>query len=543
MHGGPFSYQWINTNPFPKIAEQMYLASQYGATRIWIANVGDLKPLELPIEFFLRMGWNPTAMTGDGVARYTRRWAERDFGPDHANEIADLVERYTKYNGWRKPEIVRPDTYSLINYSEADRVEASWRDVAARAEALNRELPPEQRDAFYELVLHPAKASAIVNEMNIAAGRNQLYARQGRASTAALADRVRQLFRMDREMSDYYNHQLAGGKWNHLMDQTHLGEYEWEPPVADMMPAVSEINPRTDYNYGVAIDGSPFSWPEHFGEAVLPPFDSLQPKSAFIDVFAMGTPLQNVSIAAPQPWISITPEDSILPDRRYRISIDWAKLTGGDWPGTITIKDRSQTVEVKVMAHKATEEQRALATGRFASLEGPIAIGAACTTNRTEVDGAHWATLPGYGRGNSAVEIYPATAKSVLPPQNAPQLKYPLYLPRRGFYEVTLVLGPVMDFISNRGMRIAVSMDDEPPQVLDIFANRAAESFLGRVWANQVTRDNVRYLRSSHEISSAGAHTLTISMVDPNIAIEKIIVHDRPLPPSYFGPPEIERVR
>ncbi len=115
--------------------------------------------------------------------------------------------------------------------------------MAERAGKLYAVLPAEQRDAFYQLVLHPAKASALVAEMNITAGRNQLFARQGRASTNALAARVRELFRQDRAMSDTYNHELAGGKWDHLMDQTHLGQFSWEPPVVDAMPAVTEVMP------------------------------------------------------------------------------------------------------------------------------------------------------------------------------------------------------------------------------------------------------------------------------------------------------------
>jgi len=85
MHGGPFSYQWLNSSPLPKVQEQMNLACEYGATRIWLANVGDLKPLEIPLEFFIRMGWNPAAMTKDVVADYQRRWAEREFGREHAD--------------------------------------------------------------------------------------------------------------------------------------------------------------------------------------------------------------------------------------------------------------------------------------------------------------------------------------------------------------------------------------------------------------------------------------------------------------------------
>jgi len=162
MHGGPYAYQWINTNNFPKIWEQMNLAYRYGATRIWIVNVGDLKPLELPIEFFMRLAWNPEAWPKEQITEYTRRWAERDFGPEHAAEIADIVATYMKYNGWRKPEVITPQTFSLTHYREAERVVAAWQEVTAKAEKLYALLPAEQRDAFFQLVLHPTKASAIV---------------------------------------------------------------------------------------------------------------------------------------------------------------------------------------------------------------------------------------------------------------------------------------------------------------------------------------------------------------------------------------------
>ncbi len=125
MNGGPFSYKWINSNPLPKIWEQMNLAHEYGANQIWIANVGDLKPLEIPIEFFLRMAWDPDAVSKDKIAEYQRRWAEREFGKEHAAEIADIVAKYAKYNGWRKPELVTPETFSITNYREAERVSGS----------------------------------------------------------------------------------------------------------------------------------------------------------------------------------------------------------------------------------------------------------------------------------------------------------------------------------------------------------------------------------------------------------------------------------
>jgi len=543
MHGGPFSYQWINTNPLPKIAEQMNLAYAYGADRVWIVNVGDLKPLELPIEFFLRMAWNPAALTKDKIADYTRRWAARDFGPAHAEEIAGLVARYAKYNGWRKPELLAPETFSLVNYDEAEGVEATWRELAERAESLYALLPAAQRDAFYQLVLYPVKASAVVAQMNIAAGRNHLFARQGRASTNAEAERVRALFRQDQALSDYYNHQLAGGKWNHLMDQAHLGEFSWEPPRVNAMPAVAEVLPAPHDHFGVAIEGDINAWPGHFGAAALPVFDSFNPRRSYLEIFAEGTQPIEYAVSAGQPWIVLTKDPAPRSDQRYWVEIDWPNAPVGFSTGTVTVVGQHEQVSVQVPLRKATEEQALAVRGRFASLEGPVAMGASAATRNSAVGGVGWAEVPDYGRVAAGMAIYPVTASSVLPPNPAPTLEYPLYLPRSGTFEVTLVLGPVMDFVPDRGMRIGVALDDEAPQVLDIFADRAAEGFLGENWSVHVARDNARFLRSSHKVSMAGPHVLKISMVDPGIVLQKIIVHDRRLPESYFGPLESSLVK
>ena len=131
----------------------MNLAYEYGADRIWIVNVGDLKPMEFPIEFFLTFAWDPHRWPKETIAEYTRMWAEREFGPEHATEIAHIVSQYTKLNGRRKPELLEPDTFSQVNYQEADRVLAEWQSLVDEAETIYASLPPNMRDAFYELVL------------------------------------------------------------------------------------------------------------------------------------------------------------------------------------------------------------------------------------------------------------------------------------------------------------------------------------------------------------------------------------------------------
>src|SRR5439155_13373879 len=218
--GGPRNYKWLNTVPLPKIWEQMSLAWHYGADRLWIVNVGDIKPEEVPLEFFLTLAWDHEGWPQDRLGEYLRRWAEREFGQKYAGDIADIVAKYAKYNGRRKPELLEPGTFSLENYDEADRVLREWKAITERAEEIYAKMPDESRDAFFQLVLYPTKASAIVNELYVAVAKNRFYRDRGDARANEFAKRVRELFQQDAELADYFNHKLAGGKWNHMMDQT-----------------------------------------------------------------------------------------------------------------------------------------------------------------------------------------------------------------------------------------------------------------------------------------------------------------------------------
>jgi hypothetical protein len=234
--GGPRNYKWLNTNPLPRIWEQMHLAHAYGANQIWVVNVGDLKPMELPISFFLDYAWNPDAIPADGVAAYTRRWASQQFGPAHAADIADILAKYAKYNARRKPELLDANTYSLAT-GEWATVVAEYNALATRAQAINQQLPAAVRDAYFELVLHPVLACANLNDLYYTMALNREAAKTSQPTTNALAEKARALFARDAELSKRYN-TLAGGKWNHMMDQTHIGYTIWQQPDADKMPEV-----------------------------------------------------------------------------------------------------------------------------------------------------------------------------------------------------------------------------------------------------------------------------------------------------------------
>lgn len=119
----------------------------------------------------MRYAWNPDAIPANKVWDYMVNWAAGIFGERYAEEIADIVSKYSKYNLWRKPEVQATTVFSVVNHLEADRVISLWRDVATKAEALRDKIAPEAQDAYYQLVLYPAKASAGVAEIYLAAAK------------------------------------------------------------------------------------------------------------------------------------------------------------------------------------------------------------------------------------------------------------------------------------------------------------------------------------------------------------------------------------
>ena len=329
-HGGPRSYQWLNTSPLNKIWEQMSLAKQYGDDRIWIVNVGHFKGYELPTEFFLSLGWNRARWQGDKVNEYTRQWAEREFGAPSASEAAAIVDAYTNYNARRKPELLEPGTYSLVNYREAERVVEDYNALAARADALYAKIPAARRDAFFQLVLFPTKASANLNAMYLAAGKNALYASQGRASANSWAAKVKTLFDADAALTKQWD-ALNGGKWEHFMDQPHIGYDSWRDPPANTLAAIklASVQAPAEASLGVATDG---------GSPTLPAFDSLNRQRSYIDVFNKGREPFDFTATASAPWIALSQSKGRVEDEtRVWVTIDWDKAPAGVNQGSIKI--------------------------------------------------------------------------------------------------------------------------------------------------------------------------------------------------------------
>lgn len=243
--GGPRNYKWLNTNPLPRIWEQMHLAYEHHVKDIWIVNVGDIKPMELPISFFLDYAWNPDKIDANDVRPYTEKWAAQQFGTKHANAIAELLAKYAKYNSRRKPEMLDDKTYSFA-YGEWENVVNNYNELLNKAEEISNQLTAEQKDAFFQLVLHPIKACANLNELYYNVALNKEAFKEKYERTNEYADKVKELYQKDSLITLEY-HRLNNGKWNHMMSQTHIGYTYWQQPPFNKMPTVQYLPEGTQY--------------------------------------------------------------------------------------------------------------------------------------------------------------------------------------------------------------------------------------------------------------------------------------------------------
>jgi hypothetical protein len=204
----------------------MSKAYDHGARRIWIVNVGDIKPAEIGTEFFLQMAWDINRWRRDNLPDYLVEWAGREFGTAPAREIAAIMADYYQLNYQRKPEHLqwwrpgeqpRPSALTAVETQQRLQAFAALRDRAATVQAV---LPAERRDAFFETVFYPVNGTALANERYFAGERAALSGRVAAAEEARGADaRLKDETRI-------FSEQVVGGKWRGFI-QLEPADDDW----------------------------------------------------------------------------------------------------------------------------------------------------------------------------------------------------------------------------------------------------------------------------------------------------------------------------
>ncbi|KAF2755146.1 hypothetical protein EJ05DRAFT_503454 [Pseudovirgaria hyperparasitica] len=556
--GDPRNYKWINTIQLQRTWEQMHFAYERDAREIWIVNVGDIKPLEIPISHFFDLAYDiEQYRTPESTSWWTEQWAAREFGSELAADVAQVIMTYSNLAGKRKYESMDSSIYSIINYDEANTVIRQWQDLSAEAQDLSDRLDVEARPAYFEMILHPVLAGATVYDIHISAAKNRLYTWQGRTSANSIANHVLDQWNFDHELTQQYN-QLLDGKWNHMMDQTHFYNNYWQGPMRQSTPSLyyiqlSERGLAGDL--GFAVEGQNGTVPgddKYHGNGgaslTFPPIDPYSP-NRWIDIFSSGTTNATWSLEGPsyirfsQSFGEISP--SVNPsDIRVWVSVDWTRAPTGSTMARINATSSTNygtQYEAPILYLPINNTKLpANFTSGFVESDATISMEAEHYSRMTgSSDALSYFTIPNYGKTLSGVALTDYNA----PSQNTsgPSLEYDFYAFSNisRVANISLILGQSLNTIPSRPLRYAIGIDDQETKTVAYITDRPrGTSPLG--WEAAVL-DAAWNSTSNHTIT-AGKHTLKFWALEPGLILTKIVINLGGVRQSYLGPPESVRV-
>ncbi|GGH72822.1 hypothetical protein HNQ91_003521 [Filimonas zeae] len=436
--GGPRNYKWLNTNNISRVWEQMHLAYAHGVDQIWIVNVGDLKPMELPISFFLDYAYNTGKWNENNIEQFYTQWAAQQFGPQQAPAIAEVLNTYARYASRRKPELLDASTYSLTVRNEFAQVVQEWTTLRMKAEAINNQLPATDKDAYFQLVLHPVQALENLHQLYYAVAMNKQLAAQKNILANQWAERTKEFYLADSLLSVKYNTEIAGGKWNHMMDQTHIGYRSWQEPRRNTMPALSYVAA-----------------------------DSATATNAVFKAQPLYTP-------------------------------------------------------------------PAASTGKavYTEKDGYVAISATRYTRAVAGNKVQWKTIPNIGKNGDGITTFPVTT-SVNLQANSPHLEYEIHTTGKDSVTLRTWFSPTLNIHhSPTGLRFAVSIDDEAPQILGL--NKEDNTGAWNAW---VANNNI-VKQSRHYLAAPGKHVVRYWMLDAGVVLQKLVVETAGRTEGYLPPPD-----
>ncbi|WPH03124.1 Hypothetical protein R9X50_00599900 [Acrodontium crateriforme] len=575
--GSPRSYKWINTIQLQKTWEQMHLAYKRDARRIWIVNVGDLKPLELPISHFLDLAYDMEAWDHASVPNYLEQWATREFGAAVAKDTAAIMNNYSIAAGRRKFELVDPTTYSLIDYSEADRILAEWSAMEESAKKVLDRLPEATKPAFFEMVYHAVAAAYVYHDIMISAAKNNHYAAQGRNSANAVAQHVISQFDRDNQLTQQYN-TLLGGKWNHMMDQTHIGYSYWQQPMRQVLPGLQYVVPSqrdlagdmgvTTETTNATVPGDDDYHTLSSEVLTMAPFDPYGASSRWIEIFSMGTNPVDWQIVSNASFIHFSQTSGQIStdgssDTRIWATIDWANCPKGSGMVMINITSvQNNSTQFLSQTHYGTQysmpqlmlpynhtQVPSSFTNGFIESDGHLSIEIEHYSSiNPGSSSVHYEVIPGLSRTLSGVTLFPVTAESQTT-SSAPALEYKLYtfsdlnsgtVYPANLINITVATTTSLNTIPARPLRYAIQWDNQSIQTVQYIIDQPGGA-TPVAWETAVS-NNVWTSRTNFTYGGPGEHVLRLWALEPGLVFNTAWVDLGGVRASYLGPMESFRV-
>ena len=573
-HGGPISYEWVDSTPLWKTWEQMCTAYEYGVRDLWIVNVGDLKFHEVPLTYFMALAYDFDrwgSSNPDSYREFAELWARSCFptaGRELQGKAAALLTGYIDMNHRRRPESMNENIYHPCHYLEADRMLAE----AERLEALNRELqeklPPAEYPGYYSMAGFSASVSANLIKMHLYAGKSGHYAKQGRAAGAnfyavSAADCMERDKRLAQEFASFRE-----GKWKGMELASHVGFTKWNEdgcryPVLSMLHPCDKdrmsVSRKDEERAAFKNYGSPEVIRVHdFTDAgctqvILELADDGQ-ESLHYDISVQGGSMP--------AWLSVSPMSGELkgsgtgwPDfgrtrgensccdsgiREVILSCDREKLPDTPEKAVLHISDGDTTVAVEVMGAKA--ERESLPSMTFLPKRGVIVMNADHYAAKRDAEGGAFCRIDGYGQYGVAMKVAPSTAFFEAGGES-PELTYRFLIPKSGDYLVEILAAPTNPSVSGQGIRFRMESAGVR-QILELVPGdfKAGDTRDGR-WCRGVL-DQIHKAETIMHFEE-GVRELTLGALEAGFLPERIRISPAGsrMPVSYLGAEESVYIR
>jgi hypothetical protein len=503
----------------------------------------------------MQLAWDIDSISADTIPGFLKGTASSYFGEELSADIASVWHEYDRLVRIRKHEHIESENFSLLHYNEADNMTSRWQSLETTVDTLYRHVPVGQRPAFWQLVVHPVKASTIYTRLRVAQGRNQLYARQRRNTANKILHEILDLFDADFKLSQEF-HSLLDGKWNHMLCQPHMGYGDtWHAPSRDAIFGLAYVQRHQSSNLivgqmGIAVEGhegiragriNEESERTHPSRRDLVPGLTLGsmspygPAKRWFDIFTRGTQSIHWTASTTYPWIQLSVEEGIVDpdgdDARIWIAIIWDQVPvdfNEEVLVTISSKEGDyEYVHLPVYGHHVPDSFRG-----FVEADGCVSIPAYGM-------GVHppYYYHPDLGReSEGAVTLGDSES---LDGSQAPFCEYPFYIfSHASNSTMVLYFSMTLDIDPAHRMSYETDIDNQPTQLHNLLTDSGQINgkFPPEGWPDAVM-DCV--WKRQHTITGLGigAHTIRVRLNHPNIILEKIVLDLGGMKESYLGPP------
>ena len=585
--GAPKSYTWVQNTQISRIWEQMSVAFDYGIDDVWIVNVGDLKPMELDMSYFLDLAYDYEYYGKNGYQKiedYKKQWARQQFyradgsgmSENDCDEAASLIERYLDLQSKRKVEHVLydkadscSDMFSVDNYKEALNILEECEDIMRKTVELYKRVPDNLKAAFYQLVYYPAMAVPNVLRIQIYAALNNKYADLGLVIANEYAKKCKDAIDLDDYLFEEFNNKMPGDiedgkKWLGMIScgqNFHIGLQKWDRD-SGVLPTLKNVEKNEkESNIQVLIEGITNSFKnvtKNGEEANLPVFYDINKEIYEIKFLTKGGKY-SFTMNTNENWILFSQNKDNSLYKMYSINglvyekqsvfvkLDWNKIKE-DKKGVITIKSGDNLIKINVEAKKydlsEIESKTYIMTHDYATIDvakyDKLVDGKGINLQGNEVDNKFF-IVPDNGKYRTALRTTSSTItyEEVDDLANAPYAQYKVFVPEDGTYNLQSQFNPTSNLVYGKvRLRYGVSIDEEDIDIMNtIDEDYLAGTWKQGKWAIDIENNSRNSVKKNITLTK-GVHTIRYYQCDPNIALIRMVLYKGKLANVYGSPEE-----